>query len=196
MREPWWIGAIKAVVIVNILLLAMAFTTLLERKLLARMQLRYGPNRAGPKGILQPFADLLKMVRKEAFAPVAAIDFLYIAAPAFSAFTALTAFSVIPFGEGWKIWHYHVNGTVADVPISLILIFALGSLGIYGFIVGGWASESKFSLLGSMRTCAQMVSYEVSLALSVLGVVLMAHSLSIVQIVNAQVDSIWYVEYW
>ena len=193
MREPWWIGAIKAVVIVNILLLAMAFTTLLERKLLARMQLRYGPNRAGPKGILQPFADLLKMVRKEAFAPVAAIDFLYIAAPAFSAFTALTAFSVIPFGEGWKIWHYHVNGTVADVPISVILIFALGSLGIYGFIVGGWASESKFSLLGSMRTCAQMVSYEVSLALSVLGVVLMAHSLSIVQIVNAQVDSIWYV---
>ena len=193
MREPWWIGAIKAVVIVNILLLAMAFTTLLERKLLGRMQLRYGPNRAGPKGLLQPFADLLKMVRKEAFAPVAAIDFLYIAAPAFSAFTALTAFSVIPFGEGWKIWHYHVNGTVADVPISLILIFALGSLGIYGFIVGGWASESKFSLLGSMRTCAQMVSYEVSLALSVLGVVLMAHSLSIVQIVNAQVDSIWYV---
>ena len=193
MREPWWIGAIKAVVIVNILLLAMAFTTLLERKLLARMQLRYGPNRAGPKGILQPFADLLKMVRKEAFAPVAAIDFLYIAAPAFSAVTALTAFSVIPFGEGWDVSHYHVNGVIADVPISLILIFALGSLGIYGFIVGGWASESKFSLLGSMRTCAQMVSYEVSLALSVLGVVLMAHSLSIVEIVNAQVDSIWYV---
>jgi NADH-quinone oxidoreductase subunit H len=191
--EHWWIGAIKAIVIVNILLLAMAFTTLLERKLLGRMQLRYGPNRAGPYGILQPFADLLKMVRKEAFAPIAAIDFLYIAAPAFSAFTALSAFSVIPFGEGWKIWHYHVNGAVADVPISLILIFALGSLGIYGFIVGGWASESKFSLLGSMRTCAQMVSYEVSLALSVLGVVLMAHSLSLVDIVNSQVDSIWYV---
>jgi NADH-quinone oxidoreductase subunit H len=191
--EPWWIGAIKAIVIVNILLLAMAFTTLLERKLLGRMQLRYGPNRAGPKGILQPFADLLKMVRKEAFAPVAAIDLLYIAAPAFSAFTALSAFSVIPFGEGWKIWHYHVNGAVADVPISLILIFALGSLGIYGFIVGGWASESKYSLLGSMRTCAQMVSYEVSLALSVLGVVLMAHSLSVVEIVNKQVDSVWYV---
>jgi NADH-quinone oxidoreductase subunit H len=190
--EPWWIGAIKAIVIINILLLAMAFTTLLERKLLARMQLRYGPNRAGPRGVLQPFADLLKMVRKEAFAPVAAIDLLYIAAPAFSAFTALTAFSVIPFGEGWKIWHYHVNGAVADVPISLILIFALGSLGIYGFIIGGWASESKYSLLGSMRTCAQMVSYEVSLALSVLGVVLMAHSLSVVEIVNKQIDSFWY----
>jgi NADH-quinone oxidoreductase subunit H len=192
MTEPWWIGLIKAAVIVNILLIAMAFTTLLERKLLGRMQRRYGPNRAGPKGILQPFADLMKMVRKEAFAPVAAIDVLYIAAPAFAAFTALTAFSVIPFGEGWKIWHYHVNGAVSQVPISLILIFALGSLGIYGFIVGGWASESKFSLLGSMRTCAQMVSYEVSLALSVLGVVLMAHTLSLTEIVDKQVASTWY----
>ena len=192
MTEPWWIGLIKAFIIINLLLLAMAFTTLLERKLLGRMQLRYGPNRAGPYGLLQPFADLIKMVRKEAFAPTAAIDRLYIAAPAFSAFTALTAFSVIPFGEGWKIWHWHVNGAVAQVPISLILIFALGSLGIYGFIVGGWASESKYSLLGSMRTCAQMVSYEVSLSLSVLGVVLMAHSLSVVDIVDKQIGTVWF----
>src|SRR5437867_2801139 len=155
--EPWWIGLIKALVIINVLLISMAFTTLVERKLLGRMQLRYGPNRAGPKGVLQPFADLIKMVRKEAFAPIAAIDFLYLAAPAFSAFTALTAFSVIPFGEGWKIYHWHVNGEVANVPISLILIFALGSLGIYGFIIGGWASESRYALLGSIRKCAQMV---------------------------------------
>jgi NADH-quinone oxidoreductase subunit H len=192
MSEPWWIGLIKAVVIINILLLAMAFTTLLERKLLGRMQQRYGPNRAGPFGLLQPFADLIKMVRKEAFAPVAAIDVLYIAAPAFSAFTALAAFSVIPFGEGWKIWKWHVNGEVANVPISLILIFALGSLGIYGFIVGGWSSESKYSLLGSMRTCAQLVSYEVSLALTVLGVVMMGRSLSLVDIVNKQIDTLWF----
>jgi NADH-quinone oxidoreductase subunit H len=190
--EPWWIGLIKALIFVNVLLISMAFLTLFERKLLGRMQLRYGPNRAGPKGLLQPFADLIKMVRKEAFAPVAAIDVLYLFAPAFAAFTALLAFSVIPWGEGWQIWHYHVNGEVSDIPISLIVIFALGSLGIYGFIVGGWASESKYSLLGSMRTCAQMVSYEVSLALSVLGVVLMAHSLSLSAIVDAQVSSVWY----
>ena len=190
--EPWWIGLIKAVIFVNVLLISMAFLTLYERKLLARMQRRLGPNRAGPKGLLQPFADLIKMVRKEAFAPVAAIDTLYLLAPAFAAFTALTAFSVIPWGEGWDIWHYHVNGEIADVPISLILIFALGSLGIYGFIIGGWASESKYSLLGSMRTCAQMVSYEVALALSVLGVVLMAHTLSLSGIVEAQVKDWWY----
>ena len=100
MSEPWWIGLIKAAIIINVLMLAMAFTTLLERKLLGRMQLRYGPNRAGPKGLLQPFADLMKMVRKEAFAPVAAIDFLYIAAPAFSAFTALPALERDPVGRG------------------------------------------------------------------------------------------------
>jgi NADH-quinone oxidoreductase subunit H len=191
--EPWWVSAIKGLVIINLVLLTFAYTTLLERKLLARMQLRYGPNRAGPYGLLQPIADLVKLIRKESFFPAAAIDAPYILAPVVSAFTALAAFAVIPFGNGWNIWRYHVNGVVADVPISLILIFALGSIGIYGFIVGGWASESKYSLLGSMRTCAQLVSYEVSLALSVLGVVITAGSLSLVDIVHNQAHSLWYV---
>jgi NADH-quinone oxidoreductase subunit H len=192
-NEPWWVSVIKAFVIINIVLLTFAYTTLVERKAMARMQLRYGPNRAGPYGLLQPIADLIKLVRKESFFPTAAIDVPYILAPAVSAFTALAAFSVIPFGAGWKVWHWHVNGVVANVPISLILIFALGSVGIYGFIVGGWASESKYSLLGAMRTCAQLVSYEVSLALSVLGVVITAGSLSLVDIVHNQSRSVWYV---
>jgi NADH-quinone oxidoreductase subunit H len=191
--EPWWISLIKCAVIINLVMAAFAYTTWLERKLLGRMQNRYGPNRAGPFGLLQPIADLIKLVRKEAFFPAASRDALYIAAPVISMFTALAAFAVVPFGEGWNIWRYHVNGEIANVSIALILIFALGSLGVYGFIIGGWASESKYSLLGSMRTCAQLVSYEVSLALSVLGVVLMGQSLNLVDIIAKQGATIWFV---
>jgi NADH-quinone oxidoreductase subunit H len=191
-NEPWWIDAIKAFVIVNLLLLTFAYMTLVERKLIGRMQRRYGPNRAGPGGLLQPIADLVKLIRKEAFYPAEAIDVLYIFAPALSAATALAAFAVIPFGEGWHIGDYDISGQVANVSIGLILLFALGSIGIYGFIVGGWASDSKYSLLGAMRTCAQLVSYEVSLALSVLGVVIMAGSLSLVDIVHEQEANWWF----
>jgi NADH-quinone oxidoreductase subunit H len=193
MNEPWWISLIKAFLIVNLVLLLFAWTTWLERKLLARMQNRYGPNRQGPKGLLVPIADLVKLIRKESFFPAAASDVPYILAPVLSAFTALAAFSVIPFGPGWKLYHWHVNGQVLDVPIALILVFALGSIGIYGFIVGGWASESKYALLGSMRTCAQLVSYEVSLALSVLGVVLMGRSLQLTHIVAKQETTLWFI---
>src|SRR6266511_2617513 len=192
MNEPWWIDAIKAVVIVNLLLGMFAYMTWVERKLIGRMQQRYGPNRVGPFGLLQPIADLVKLIRKESFFPATAVDILYITAPMVSAATALAAFSVIPFGAGWHVWRYDISGEVLNVPISLILIFALGSLGIYGFIVGGWASDSKYALLGSMRTCAQLVSYEVALAISVLGVVLMAGSLSLVDIVEKQQDTVWY----
>jgi NADH-quinone oxidoreductase subunit H len=191
--EPWWIAAIKALVIINLVLATFAYLTLAERKVMGRMQLRYGPNRAGPFGLLQPIADLVKLIKKESFFPIAAIDLLYIVSPFIAAFTALATFSVIPWGPGWEIAGYQVNGYVADLPIALILIFAIGSLGVYGFIVGGWSSDSKYSLLGSMRTCAQLVSYEVSLALSVLGVVIMAESLSLVDIVEAQSGALWYV---
>jgi len=185
-HEPWLISIVKAGVIVNVVMVLFAYMTWLERKVMGRMQRRYGPNRAGPFGLLQPIADLVKLVRKEAFAPSSAIGLPYIVAPAVSMFTALAAFAVIPFGPGWTVHGWHINGAVAVLPIGLLLIFALGSIGIYGFIVGGWASESKFSILGTMRTCAQLVSYEVSLALSVLGVVILGRSLNLVDIVHRQ----------
>src|SRR5687767_1353576 len=192
MTEPWWISIAKSLILINLLLLVFSYMTLTERKVMGRMQLRYGPNRSGPYGLLQPFADLIKLIRKESFFPAAAVDVLYVLAPLTAAVAAFAAFAVIPFGGGWEVGGYAIDGQIVDVPIGLILIFAIGSVGIYGFIVGGWASESKYSLLGSMRTCAQLVSYEVALALSVLGVVLMAGSLSLVTIAEKQQETIWF----
>jgi NADH-quinone oxidoreductase subunit H len=192
LNQPWWIDVIKAFIVINLVMVCFAYATWLERKLLGRMQLRYGPNRAGPYGLLQPIADLVKLIRKESFSPTAAVGLLYFAAPVVAAFTALAAFSVIPFGGVWEIGGYDVTGWVANVDIGILLIFALGAIGIYAFLVGGWASDSKYSLLGSMRTAAQLVSYEVSLALSVLGVVIMAGSLSLVDIVTKQQETMWF----
>ncbi len=192
MTPEWWVSLIEAFVVINLVMGAFAYLTLAERKVMGRMQLRYGPNRVGPYGLLQPIADLLKLLHKESFYPAAAIDWLYLLGPFLAAFTALTTFSVIPFGPGWEVGGVYIPGQVADVDIALILVFAIGSIGVYGFIVGGWASDSKYALLGSMRTCAQLVSYEVALALSVLGVVMMAGSLSLTEIVSAQSDTVWY----
>jgi NADH-quinone oxidoreductase subunit H len=192
MQVEWYVSLIQAFVVINLVMVTFAYLTLAERKVMARMQLRYGPNRAGPYGLLQPIADLLKLLHKESFMPTAAVERLYILGPFLAAFTALTTFSVIPYGPGWEVAGVYIPGQVADLDIALILIFAIGSIGVYGFILGGWASDSKYALLGSMRTCAQLVSYEVSLALSVLGVVLMAGTLSLTEIVAAQDDTWWY----
>jgi NADH-quinone oxidoreductase subunit H len=188
----WWVSLIEAVVVINLVMVTFAYLTLAERKIMGRMQLRYGPNRAGFRGMLQPIADLLKLLNKESFQPTEAINWAFVLGPFLAAFTALTTFSVIPFGPGWTIGGVYIPGQVADLNIALILIFAIGSIGVYGFILGGWSSDSKYALLGSMRTCAQLVSYEVSLALSVLGIVIMAGTLSLTDIVAAQSDTIWY----
>jgi NADH-quinone oxidoreductase subunit H len=194
MTQPvdWWVSLIQAFIVINLVMATFAYLTLAERKVMARMQLRYGPNRAGFRGVLQPIADLLKLLNKESFEPTEAINWAFVLGPFLAAFTALTTFSVIPFGPGWEVGGVYIPGQVADLDIALILIFAVGSLGVYGFILGGWSSDSKYALLGSMRTCAQLVSYEVSLALSVLGVVIMAETLSLTDIVAAQSDTIWY----
>jgi NADH-quinone oxidoreductase subunit H len=192
MQAKWYVSLIQAFVIINLVMATFAYLTLAERKDMGRMQLRYGPNRAGPFGLLQPIADLLKLLNKESFRPAAAVSRLYLFAPFLATFAALATFSVIPYGPGWEVAGVYIPGQVADIDIGLILIFAIGSVGVYGFIIGGWASDSKYSLLGAMRTCAQLVSYEVSLALSVLGIVLMAGTLSLTEIVAAQDDALWY----
>ena len=188
----WYVSLIQAFIVINLVMVTFAYLTLAERKIMARMQLRYGPNRAGFRGLMQPIADLLKLLNKESFQPTEAINWAYVLGPFLAAFTALVTFSVIPFGPGWEVAGVYIPGQVADLDIALILIFAVGSIGVYGFILGGWSSDSKYALLGSMRTCAQLVSYEVSLALSVLGVVIMAGTLSLTEIVAAQDDTWWY----
>jgi len=193
LTEPWWISVIKALVLANVVLGTFAYLTVLERKLLGRMHLRYGPNRVGPFGLLQPIADLVKLLRKASFFPSGAVTILYIIAPILAAFTAISAFAVIPFGPGWEIGGYYVAGQIVDVSIALLLILSLSAVGIYAFVVGGWASDSKYSLLGSMRTCAQLVSYEVSFGLAVLGVIIMAGSLRMTDIVAAQQEQLWFI---
>jgi NADH-quinone oxidoreductase subunit H len=188
----WWVSLIQAFIVINLVMVTFAYLTLAERKIMARMQLRYGPNRAGFRGSLQPIADLLKLLNKESFQPTEAINWAFVLGPFLATFTALVTFSVIPFGPGWEVGGVYIPGQVADLDIALVLIFAIGSIGVYGFILGGWSSDSKYALLGSMRTCAQLVSYEVSLALSVLGVVIMAGTLSLTEIVAAQDDTWWY----
>ena len=156
---------------------ALAYTTLLERRIMAFVQMRPGPNRVGPFGLLQPIADGLKFLFKEQTVPGGANVLLYYAAPIVSIIPALLSFSVIPFGPDLKI---------ADINVSLLLIFAITSLGVYGIVLGGWASNSKYPLMGAMRSSAQMLSYELSLTLSVVGVLMIANTLSLTELVQSQ----------
>lgn len=193
MDESFLVILIKAVVVVFVLVTAFAYTLLWERKLLGRFQARYGPNRAGPLGYLQPLADVGKLIFKEDFVPQGANRLLFQIAPMISVFAAVAAVAVIPFGDSIEVFGEDVALVGADLNIGVLFLFALSGLGFYGLILGGWASGNKYSLLGAARTAAQLVSYEVAMGLSIIGVVMMAQSLSLVDIVNAQRDTLWYV---
>jgi len=186
----WIIGfiflLIKLLVILVGLLLVAAYLVLLERKFIARLQIRYGPNRAGKFGLLQPIADTVKMMVKEDTVPEAADRTIFKLAPAVVAFTALMMFAVVPLGSDITIGGRKIPLVITDLNIGLLFVFAMSALGVYGVALGGWASNSKYSLLGGIRGAAQMISYELSLGLSLVPIVMLARSFSLVDIVNAQ----------
>jgi NADH-quinone oxidoreductase subunit H len=180
------VAAIKSAVVLVGVLTAFAYTTLLERRLLARFQLRVGPNRVGPWGLLQPLADGIKLIFKEDFRPAGADAVVYLAAPLISVVAALFVYAVIPIGPPVRLFGREVTLYIADVNIGVLLVLAASSIGVYGVILGGWSSDSKYSLIGGLRSSAQVLSYELSLGLAVLGVIMAAGSLSLVDIVDAQ----------
>ena len=188
--ESWIAGIILLVVklgvVLVLLLLAAAYIVWVERKLLGRLQVRYGPNRAGRFGLLQPLADLIKLMTKEDTVPEAADRKIFLLAPAVVGTTAILIFAVIPFGSVWVLWGKSIPMVISDLNVALLFVIALSSLGVYGVALGGWASNSKYSLLGGIRGAAQMISYELSLGLSLVPVVMWAQSFSLVDIVNAQ----------
>jgi NADH-quinone oxidoreductase subunit H len=190
--EPWWIQIIKAIVIFAVGLQLVPVVLLAERKLLGRFQSRYGPNRVGPYGALQPLADIVKLLTKEQFRPTTSIGFLFALAPTISILTAVAAFALIPFGNTQDIFGTKVGLYGLDLSIGPLYLFAFGAVAFYGIMLGGWSSGSKYSFLGAMRGAAQLISYEVSQGLALLGVIFSAQTLSLTGIVTAQ-KGMWYI---
>jgi len=189
--EDWWIQLIKAVIIFIVGLSIVPIILIAERKLLGRFQSRYGPNRVGPYGLLQPVADIGKLLGKEHSRPHTSIGVLFLAAPIISILTAVAALAIIPFGPVVDIGGTPVGLYGLDVSIGPLYLFAFGAVAFYGLMLGGWASGSKYSFLGAMRAAAQLISYEVSQGLALIGVVMTAGTLSLVGIVHAQ-EGMWY----
>ncbi|MCL5065780.1 MAG: NADH-quinone oxidoreductase subunit NuoH [Firmicutes bacterium] len=183
---------VKILLLVAILMGGFAYTMLLERRLLGFFQLRLGPNRVGPGGMLQPIADALKMMLKEDMMPAGADSFVYRLAPVIAGFAALSVDAVIPFGAPIHLLGLTISLDIANPSIGLLLAFALSSLGVYGIVLGGWASQNKYSLLGGIRATAQIISYELAMGLSVMGVLLMSHTANLEGIVLAQKAQGWF----
>ena len=186
--EATWVMVVKSIIIFLGVFLIVPVLTVVERKLIGRFQQRYGPNRVGPVGLVQPLADIVKLAGKEMFRPDAAVPLLYAIAPAIVIFSGVATLAVLPFGDVQDgVGLYGI-----DVSIGVLYFFAFGSLSFYGLLLAGWASGSKYSFLGAMRSAAQLISYEVSMGLALLGAVMMAGSLSLTEIVHAQ-DEIWFI---
>jgi NADH-quinone oxidoreductase subunit H len=190
--EPWWIQIIKALVIFGVVFAILPILTVYERKLLGRFQNRYGPNRVGPFGLLQPIAEIVKFAKKEPFRTSTSVGYLYRIAPMIAILTAISALALVPFGDVQHIFGRRVGLYGIDVSIGPLYVFAFAGISFYGIMLGGWASGSKYSFLGAMRGAAQLISYEVSQGLSLVGVIITAQTLSLTGIVHAQAG-IWYI---
>jgi NADH-quinone oxidoreductase subunit H len=186
-------SVIKIVITVFVLLTAVAYTVWLERKVVGHIQNRWGPTRVGPFGLLQPLADGIKFIFKEDLTPPHVYKPLYIAAPIIAVVCALTSISVIPIGNSVRIFGNEIPLQITDLNIGLLLILGVTSIGVYGVALAGWSSNSKYSLLGGLRASAQMVSYEISLGLSLIGVLILSGSFSLREIVDAQAGSWWHI---
>ncbi len=184
---------IKTFLALVIVLTAVAYSVWLERKVVGHMQNRWGPTRVGPFGLLQPAADGIKFLFKEDLTPPHVYKPLYIAAPMIAVIFALTSIALIPVGNNVPIFGYDIPLQIADVNIGLLVILGVTSLGVYGIALSGWASNSKYSLLGGLRASAQMISYEIALGLSLVGVLILSGSFSLRDIVNAQAGSYWHI---
>ncbi len=184
-------SVIKSIIVIFILLTAVAYTVWLERKVVGHMQNRWGPTRVGPFGLLQPAADGIKFLLKEDLTPPHVYKPLFLAAPMIAVIFALTSIAVIPFGTSITIAGYNIPLQITDVNIGLLLILGVTSIGVYGVALAGWSSNNKYSLLGGLRASAQMISYEISLGLSLVGVLILSGSFSLRSIVEAQSGLYW-----
>jgi NADH-quinone oxidoreductase subunit H len=182
---------IKIVVVMSMLVATVAYTVLAERRIAGAIQNRIGPNRVGWNGLLQPVADVLKLMVKEDVVPRQADRFLHDLAPVISITVALATFAVIPFGDHIQLFGYDIKLQIANVNIGILYILALSSLGVYGITLSGWSSNNKYSLLGGLRSSAQMISYELSMGISIIGVIMMAGSLELDKIVGLQSGWKW-----
>jgi NADH-quinone oxidoreductase subunit H len=185
------VSVIKSVIVLFVLLTAVAYTVWLERKVVGHMQNRWGPTRVGPFGLLQPAADGIKFLFKEDLTPPHVYKPLFIAAPMMAVIFALTSIAVIPFGNSIKLFGYSIPLQVTDVNIGLLMVLGITSLGVYGVALAGWSSNNKYSLLGGLRASAQMISYEIALGLSLVGILIQSGSFSLRAIVDAQGGHFW-----
>ncbi|WP_240044616.1 NADH-quinone oxidoreductase subunit H, partial [Nocardioides albidus] len=190
-KDPWWIVGVKTLLIFLILVLLTLFNIWWERRVVARMQHRIGPNVHGPFGLLQSLADGVKLAFKEDLIPKAADKVVFVLAPVIVVVPAFVTFSVIPFGPEVSLFGERTPLQLTDMPVAVLFVMAIASIGIYGIVLGGWSSGSTYSLLGGLRSSAQMISYEVAMGLALVSVFMYAGSMSTSAIVDAQ-DDLWF----